>query len=95
MDCCHTGSIYDGIGPELRVPAPVNQWNAIEIHLEGQRIRTTLNGTQLYDARLDNPDVDTNSHRRPLATRQVVGFIGLQDHSTIVRFRNVRIRELP
>jgi len=91
----HTGSIYDGIAPEVRVPAPVNQWNAIEVHLDGKRIRTTLNSVQLYDAVLTDAEKDTNSHRRPLATRRAVGFIGLQDHSTTVRFRNVRIRELP
>lgn len=91
----HTGSIYDGIAPEVRVPSPVGQWNALEVHLEGKRIRTTLNGVELYDAQLTDEQKDTNSHRRPLATRRVVGFIGLQDHSTEVRFRRVRIQELP
>ena len=91
----HTGSIYDGIAPEIQVPAPVNRWNAIEVVLDGKHIRTTLNGIQLYDADLRDAAKDTNSHRRPLATRQTVGFIGLQDHSTVVKFRNVRIRELP
>lgn len=91
----HTGSIYDGIAPEVQVPTPVNQWNAIEVHLNGKQIRTTLNGIQLYDARLTDSEKDTNSHRRPLATRRAIGFIGLQDHSAAVKFRNARIRELP
>lgn len=91
----HTGSVYDAIAPEVRVPTPVNQWNAIEIHLQGRRIRTTLNGIQIYDASLDDPTIDHSSDVRPLTTRKVVGFIGLQDHSTVVRFRHVRIRELP
>ena len=91
----HTGSIYDGIAPEIQVPAPVNQWNGIEVLLDGRHIRTTLNGIELYDADLRDAAKDTSSHRRPLATRQTVGFIGLQDHSTVVKFRNVRIRELP
>jgi hypothetical protein len=91
----HTGSIYDGIAPEILVPSPIQQWNALEIHLDGKRIRTTLNGVQLYDAELTDTEKDTNSHRRPLATRRVVGFIGLQDHSTEVKFRHIRIRELP
>lgn len=92
--CCHTGSIYDGIAPEVQVPAPVNEWNAIEIRLEGRRIRTTLNGIRLYDALLDDLGIDWNRDKRPLSTRRSVGFIGLQDHSTVVRFRNVRIRDL-
>jgi hypothetical protein len=90
----HTGSVYDGIAPELRVPAPAQQWNAIEVMLNGKRVRTTLNGIELYDTYLDNAEKDASSHLRPLATRRVVGFIGLQDHSTTVRFRHVRVREL-
>jgi hypothetical protein len=90
----HTGAVYDGIAPEVRVPAPARQWNAIEILCDGKRIRTTLNGIGLYDAQLDDAEKDTNSHKRPLATRRTVGFIGLQDHSHPVKFRRVRIQEL-
>ena len=90
----HCGSIYDGIAPQVRVPAPANAWNAIEVLCHGKRIRTTLNSIELYDAMLDNAELDTNSHRRPLATRRTVGFIGLQDHAWPVRFRRVRIKEL-
>jgi hypothetical protein len=91
----YTGSIYDGIAPEIRVPAPPNQWNAVEILCDGDRVRTTLNSVQLYDARLDDTGKDTNSHKRPLATRRTVGFLGFQDHAAEVKFRRVRLRELP
>jgi hypothetical protein len=91
----HTGSIYDGVAPEVRVPAPARQWNAIEVTCDGKRVRAVLNGIQLYDTTVDDEDKDTNSHLRPLATRRTVGFIGLQDHSSVVRFRHVRLRELP
>ncbi len=90
----HTGSVYDGIPPEVQVPAPANQWNALEVMVDGKHVRTILNGVQLYDAQLDDAKKDTNSDVRPLSTRRLEGFIGLQDHSTPVRFRNVRIREL-
>ena len=89
-----TGAIYDGIAPEVRVPAPARQWNAIEILADGKRVRTTLNSIQLYDAQVDNAEKDTNSHKRPLATRRTVGFIGLQDHAHPIKFRRVRIQEL-
>ena len=49
-----TGSVYSGIAPEAQVPHPAGEWNAIEILAQGKRIRTTLNGVQLYDARLDD-----------------------------------------
>ncbi len=90
----HTGSIYDGVAPEVRVPTPAQTWNAIEVHCEGQRIRTTLNGVELYDVRLDDPGLVIDERIRPLAHRQTRGFIGLQDHNHEVRFRNVRLREI-
>lgn len=90
-----TGSVYDGIPPEISVPCPPDQWNAIEILADGPHIRTILNSVQLYDARLSDKDKDTNAHTRPLATRRTVGFLGLQDHAASVLFRNLRIKELP
>jgi len=62
--------------------------------LDGRRVRTVLNGTRLYDARLDDASKDVNSHKRPLSTRHLTGFIGLQEHSTPVQFRHVRLKEL-
>lgn len=88
------GSVYDAVAPEIQVPAPANQWNAIEVLLDGRRVRTVLNGTRLYDARLDDASKDVNRDKRPLSTRQLSGFIGLQEHSTPVQFRHVRLKEL-
>lgn len=90
----YTGSVYDGIIPEVSVPCPPDQWNAIEILLDGQRVRTILNSVQLYDDLLTDASKDTNADKRPLATRRLTGFIGLQDHSAPVKFRNIRIREI-
>ncbi|MGQ9649801.1 MAG: 3-keto-disaccharide hydrolase [Phycisphaerae bacterium] len=88
------GSVYDAIAPAIQVPAPANQWNAIEVLLDGRRVRTILNGTRLYDARLDDASKDANSGKRPLSTRRLSGFIGLQEHSTAVQYRHVRLKEL-
>lgn len=90
-----TGSVYDGIAPEVSVPCPADAWNAIEILVDGHHVRAVLNATQLYDALLTDETRDTNAKVRPLATRRLTGFIGLQDHSAPVRFRNIRIREGP
>lgn len=90
-----TGSVYDGIAPEVSVPCPANQWNAIEVTADGPHVRAVLNGIQLYDALTTDRKKDTNADKRPLATRRTVGFIGLQDHAAPVKFRNIRIKELP
>src|SRR5262249_37570703 len=90
-----TGSVYAGIAPEVQVPCPAEEWNSIEIFSQGKRILTTLNGVQLYDARLDDKSKDVQLLHNPLATRRLTGFIGLQDHTGGPRFRNIRIRTLP
>ncbi len=89
------GSVYSGIAPEVEVPAPPDQWNAVEVLCQGKRIRTTLNGVQLYDARLDDREKDEQLLHHPLATRRLEGFIGLQDHSGAPKFRNIRVQPLP
>jgi len=82
------GSVYGSIVPETRVPAPAEQWNAIEVLLSGQRVRTVLNGVELYDTTLDQAAEDTRDNVTQPASR------ALQDHQTGVRFRHVRIRPL-
>ncbi|UCD27713.1 MAG: DUF1080 domain-containing protein [Planctomycetota bacterium] len=89
-----SGSVYAGFPPEVAVSAPKDQWNAIEVLLEGKRIRTILNSVRLYDAYLDDVKKDLGSSIHPLATRPAVGYVGFQDHHSPAKFRNVRIREL-
>ncbi len=89
------GAVYAGIAPEVNVPAAAEEWNSIEVFFQGKRIRTTLNGVRLYDARLDDASKDAQLLKNPLATRRLTGFIGLQDHTESPRFRNIRIRTLP
>lgn len=88
------GSIYGGRPPEIDVPAPSEEWNAMEILARGKRIRTIVNGVQIYDARLDENGKDAMLLKNPLATRRLTGFIGLQDHTGGPRFRNIRLRPL-
>ncbi|WP_020521531.1 ThuA domain-containing protein [Catelliglobosispora koreensis] len=62
----------------------VNEWNAYEILVEGERLRVYLNGTLI------------NDYTNTIAARSLAGHIGLQNHGAgdDVRFRNVRIKEL-
>jgi hypothetical protein len=89
------GAVYAGFAPEVDVPAPANEWHAIEIFFQDKRVRTTLNGVQLYDRSLDDEETDAKLLKNPLSTRRLTGFIGLQDHTGGPRFRNIRIRTLP
>jgi len=73
-----TGSIVD-VTPPSEVINAGGQWNTYEIRAEGPRLTVTLNG-------IETVDVEDSTHAS--------GPIGLQYSAGVVKFRNVRIREL-
>ena len=91
------GSLYHAQPPKAKALKPIGEWNSYRILCSGSRIRTVLNGVELYD-------VDT--HALPLADppfekRAKTGFIGLQRHGgaseqdkSWVRYRNLFVRPL-
>jgi hypothetical protein len=82
-DYQYCGSVYAISGATSRVSKPAGQWNTMEINCIGQHITTTHNGVTIVR-------IDAKSHPK-LALRKLDGFLGLQNHSTIVRFRRLRI----
>lgn len=77
------GSLYDICGASSHVGRKAGEWNTLEINCKGQHVTTTHNGVTIVD-------VTPESH--PLISlRKTSGFLGLQNHSTVVKFRNVRI----
>lgn len=82
-DYQYSASIYDIAGANPRVSRPPGEWNTLEINCKGQRVTTWHNGYQV---------TDVNSVESPLlGLRSVNGYLGLQNHSTVVKFRNIRI----
>jgi hypothetical protein len=75
-----TGSIVDVAKPMAQVDAG-GRWSTLDITARGTRIQVTMNGTRTVD-------IEDKSHAR--------GAIALQygANSSMVRFRNVRIRSL-
>ncbi len=89
------GSVY-GIVPAKRgYLKPVGEWNQEEVYVKGNRIKVTLNGTVIVDADLKqatkNGPMDHKDHPGLLSNKGHIGFLG---HGTIVRFRNIRAREV-
>lgn len=79
----YCGSLYDICGASEHVGRPAGQWNTLEINCEGQYVTTRHNGIVIVD-------VTPESH--PLINlRKLKGYLGLQNHSTVVKFRNLRI----
>lgn len=82
-DYQYSASIYDIAGANPRVSRPPGEWNTLEINCRGQRVTTWHNGYIV---------TDISSAESPLlGLRSVNGFLGLQNHNTVVKFRDLRI----
>lgn len=82
-DYQYCGSVYAIAPSTQRVGREAGQWNSMEIDCRGTRYRVTLNGVVIVDA-----DADAFPE---LANRLTNGYLGLQNHSEEVWFRNLRI----
>lgn len=81
-----TGAIYGVAAPLSNASKKVGEWNSLEIILDGPRYKATLNRVVVQDMNFDGHEEMKYRMRR--------GFIGLQDHSSPVSFRNIRIKKL-
>lgn len=82
-DYQYSASVYDIQGADPRVTRPAGEWNTLEINCRGQKVTTVHNGRTV---------VNISSETHPLlALRKTSGFLGLQNHSTVVKFRHIRV----
>ncbi len=90
-------SLYSIQPPKVEADKPFGEWNSVEVMADGTRIRTTLNGTVIYDVHTTDftPETVKEDWQKPANTRPMKGYIALQDHSDAVDFRNIRIKPLP
>jgi hypothetical protein len=94
-----TGSIYT-FARATAQPAKPGEWNTLEVTLEGDRVRTAINGVQVaeFDPAGPVPErKDTGPHGDPeRGPRPRSGYIGLQNHDerSVVFFREVAVRPL-
>ncbi|MEW6237866.1 MAG: DUF1080 domain-containing protein [Candidatus Omnitrophota bacterium] len=79
-----SGSLYNVVAPTTNAQKPAGEWNEVEITCDNPHLKVKLNGQIVQDINLDQFP-ETQGHRRR-------GYIGLQDHSHKVAFRNVRIQ---
>ncbi len=102
------GSVY-GIIPAKRVKfPPLGTWNVEEIRAVGDRITVTVNGEVILDGNIREackghnvaPDGGkknpyTVDHRNHPGLFNASGHIGLLGHGPGIKFRKIRIKELP
>jgi len=88
------GALYSSAAPAVKADNPVGEWNMVEVICDGPRIRTSMNGKQLYDIKTTD-ETKREDEEKPLAERAKVGHIALQDHGDYVEFRKIRLKPLP
>ncbi|MEI8229450.1 MAG: DUF1080 domain-containing protein [Planctomycetota bacterium] len=81
--CC---SLYGHEAPEENRSRPVGEWNTIVVECQGPKIRITHNGVAVIDF--------DQSTRKDTATKPLSGSVCLQNHGSVVEFRNVRLTDL-
>lgn len=89
-----SGSLYASVGVDEPVDNPAGEWNSVEVRVDGNRVATTMNGTELYDVDITETGV-AYDEVPPLAGRAKTGHIAIQNHGDYVEFRKIRVRPLP
>lgn len=87
------GSVYNIHPAEADALKPAGEWNQQEISAEGDRITVTLNGQVITKADI-NQVTDQELLAKHPGLRRKTGRIGFLGHGSLVKFRNIRVREL-
>ncbi len=89
------GSVYGIIPAKRGCLKPTGEWNYEEVIVKGTSIKVILNGVVIVDgdyaAASRNGTLDHKDHP---GVKNSTGHIGFLGHGTVVKFRNIRIKEL-
>lgn len=92
-DFHRTGVLYSFTRARAK-PSP-QEWNTLEIRLDGDRTLVSVNGTVVTDFREGDPvPPQQKPHEPNRGPRPRTGFIGLQNHGTedVVLFREISVK---
>jgi len=89
------GSVYGVIPAKKGFLEPLGEWNSEEVIVSGTKIKVILNGNVIVDGdiaeAIANGTLDKSDHP---GLKNKSGHIGFLGHGSVVRFRNIRIKEL-
>jgi cytochrome c len=91
--------LYDLYPPKCNALLPAGQYNDVRLVVNGGRVEHWLNGYRVAQYELDSPDWRARVAKSKFANMKEFGrfhdgYLGLQDHGDLIRFRNIRIRKL-
>jgi len=82
------GGIIKTSPAKVNASKPAGEWNTLKARFEGTRLKAWLNGQLIQELDLAEHDA-VKAHASAGS-----GYISLQDHGLVMRFRNLRITEL-
>jgi hypothetical protein len=89
------GSVYGIIAAKRGFLKPTGEWNYEEVVAKGNHITITLNGTVILDGDIKEATANgTPDHKDHPGLFNEKGHIGFLGHGSVVKFRNIRIKEL-
>jgi HEAT repeat protein len=89
------GSVYGMIPARRGHLKPVGEWNYEEVILQGNKIKVILNGTTIVDGDIAEATKNgTADHKDHPGLKNEIGHIGFLGHGTVVKFRNIRVKDL-
>ena len=90
------GSVYGVIAAKRGYLRPTGEWNQQEVRVQHPYITIVLNGEVILEGNYleasKNGTLDKKEHPGLQRSRGHIGFLG---HGDLVRFRNIKIKELP
>ncbi|MBE0675454.1 MAG: DUF1080 domain-containing protein [Bacteroidales bacterium] len=88
------GSVYGVIPARRGYQNPVGDWNYQEVTVKGTHVKVVLNGTVIVDGDIaEARDKGTMDGQQHPGLKRNGGHIGFLGHGSVVKFRNIRIRE--
>ncbi|MFA6701698.1 MAG: DUF1080 domain-containing protein [Dysgonamonadaceae bacterium] len=89
------GSVYGVIPAKRGFLKPIGEWNYQEVIADGDNIKVTLNGETIMEGNIrEAAKTGTADHREHPGLFNKTGHIGFLGHGSIVKFRNIRIKDL-